>query len=600
MFDLFAVKTAHGTQLQVDSGTGQIWSGRNGASDTLRPLVLFVPKAAPAAGFLVSPEGLPTRLFIGGDTPTGRLMPLRLQRERNAATASLCHPFTGRYMCALPAAEGRGDLIIDRVEKGGWEMFTLLKLHVPTLPPSIATMLDALERWFARTLSGPAALYILQEGLDPAMADAFDAYGRLLLPDQIAWLAPTLVANGPAVAQMARAFPHDPFAQDALPALQSWLSFRPPLTSLTIGPERDGLAELGIDGEYASFAHICTTHARRSTPSRKTIALLATARNEGLYLLEWIAYHQSIGVEAFFIYSNDNSDGSDALLASLVEAGVISWIHSELDVGHAAQPKAYGHALSMLPHILDYRWTLIIDLDEFFAFDAGRFASIQDYIAWQETRPVDAIALNWLVFGSGGDETWRDIPMVARFTQRLPWVDKHIKTMVRTNLVMHSRPHHPITDARQRLTIRNAAGALHVDDKDPSFSAQPESTTAWINHYFLKSAEEFVWKFSRNRGDHALVRQATPMSIEPNFAEMFVQQHGSDTLVSDDRILACAGGVADHITRLMSLPGVADALRGVQRHYALEMTRLKALMCETPAFSAPGSAHQALTRMLGG
>jgi len=604
MFDLFAVQTAHGTQLQVESGTGRICAERGVLGNNLRPVVLFIPKNAPAVGFLLVPLPSPPRLFIEGDSPGGRMIPLRLQSLPAASTVALCHSlthtFTGRYLCALPP-EGEhthGQVVIDRTDKGGWEMFALLKLHVPTLPPQIMADLRALEGWFEQPLSGPHALKIVTQGIDPALRDAFDAYARLLEPDEIGQLGAALLARTAALANFTSIFADDPFAQVALPSLQAWQQERPALRQLTIGPTLDGLAEKGIDGRYTSFAHMCSAHTRRIVAPRKTIAVLATARNEGLYLLEWIAYHRSIGVEAFFIYSNDNNDGSDALLAALAEAGVICWVKSELDVGHAAQPKAYGHALGVLPHILDYRWTLIIDLDEFFVFDGGRFNSIKHYIAWHETRSVDAVALNLLVYGSNGEDTWRDAPMLARFTRRLPWIDKHVKTLVRSNMAMHSRPHHPAVDARQNLTTRNASGGLQVADNGPSFSAYPEAETAWINHYCLKSGEEFVWKFSRNRGDHALVRQAKPTMIEQSFAELFVQQHRSDNLVTDARILPCASGFYEQYDILLALPGVSIAMETVKRRYVEEMQRLKAMMREAPEFLESSSAYHALAAIV--
>ena len=113
-------------------------------------------------------------------------------------------------------------------------------------------------------------------------------------------------------------------------------------------------------------------------------------------MLEWIAHHRAIGVDTIFLYTNDNSDGSDELLEALARSGMIVWLKNDVQPGAAAQAKAYGHALSVLPDPLDYRWALIIDLDEFFVFEPTLFRSLREYIAWQETRPVDAIAFNWL------------------------------------------------------------------------------------------------------------------------------------------------------------------------------------------------------------
>ena len=51
--------------------------------------------------------------------------------------------------------------------------------------------------------------------------------------------------------------------------------------------------------------------------------LVSTVKNEGLYLLEWLAYHKSIGVDDFCIFSNDCSDGTNLMLNRLNQMGVI-------------------------------------------------------------------------------------------------------------------------------------------------------------------------------------------------------------------------------------------------------------------------------------
>jgi hypothetical protein len=46
-------------------------------------------------------------------------------------------------------------------------------------------------------------------------------------------------------------------------------------------------------------------------------------RNEAPFLLEWIAYHQHIGVTDYLIYTNDCEDGTDFLLDRLAALGVV-------------------------------------------------------------------------------------------------------------------------------------------------------------------------------------------------------------------------------------------------------------------------------------
>ena len=44
------------------------------------------------------------------------------------------------------------------------------------------------------------------------------------------------------------------------------------------------------------------------------ITAVTCVKNEGPFLLEWIAFNRLIGVTDFLFYSNDCSDGTDRLL----------------------------------------------------------------------------------------------------------------------------------------------------------------------------------------------------------------------------------------------------------------------------------------------
>ena len=44
------------------------------------------------------------------------------------------------------------------------------------------------------------------------------------------------------------------------------------------------------------------------------IAVCAIFKDEAPYLLEWLAFHKMIGVDLFFLYDNDSSDGGSELI----------------------------------------------------------------------------------------------------------------------------------------------------------------------------------------------------------------------------------------------------------------------------------------------
>ena len=51
------------------------------------------------------------------------------------------------------------------------------------------------------------------------------------------------------------------------------------------------------------------------------ITAVTTQKNEGAFLLEWIAYHKIIGFTDIVILSNDCEDGSDEMLDHLSKSG---------------------------------------------------------------------------------------------------------------------------------------------------------------------------------------------------------------------------------------------------------------------------------------
>ncbi len=53
------------------------------------------------------------------------------------------------------------------------------------------------------------------------------------------------------------------------------------------------------------------------------ITAVTCVKNEGPFLLEWIAFNRLIGVTDHLFYSNDCDDGTDRLLDALAARGIL-------------------------------------------------------------------------------------------------------------------------------------------------------------------------------------------------------------------------------------------------------------------------------------
>ena len=63
------------------------------------------------------------------------------------------------------------------------------------------------------------------------------------------------------------------------------------------------------------------------------ITAVTCVKNEGPFLLEWIAFNRLIGVTDFLFYSNDCTDGTAELLDALAARGMLIHLYKRSSYG---------------------------------------------------------------------------------------------------------------------------------------------------------------------------------------------------------------------------------------------------------------------------
>ncbi len=585
---LYTVGTTHGTVFACVDGRDLL----SHEADPEAPVLLYRPPAFPAVAFL-----LPRRaLHLESDPWVATMLSLRVWGDD---TVGFAHPLTGLLLSAPPPDAEGGRVLADRTAQGPWETFALRPVAFLRAEP-LLPLLSTIDRVLPACVSGPAMLQLL-ESSDEISPELLQAMGRLLPADHSAWLGAMLLQRPAALNGLTARLLGDLWAAQALPELAGWLAAPDHATHVRrCGRDCDVLEVAGSDGRPVSFAQTLNISARAAVTPRRGLCVLACLRDEGVHLLDWIAHHRALGVEHFFLYSNDNTDGSDDLLAALARAGEITWVVNDVPPGTLPQYKAYGHALQMLPEILDYRWVAVIDLDEALAFDTALHASFADYLAWQERESVDAIALNWVVFGSSGLAAREPRPVVERFLRRHA-VDRHVKSLYRPRRFVHAQAHYPVAPFGQAWTFRGAEGGPHPQEREgnaAAFSPRPSDRQAWVAHYAMKSAEEFALRRSRNAGDRAVTRSLQLDLLGTAMIEGFLDQHRPDWEEADERATVFADAAAGELARLSALPDVAAAAAAVERAYAAAAARLRQEMRDSARFQVRGSPENRLLRAL--
>jgi hypothetical protein len=224
------------------------------------------------------------------------------------------------------------------------------------------------------------------------------------------------------------------------------------------------------------------------------LAVGAILKNEGPYILEWIAYHRVLGVDRFFLADNGGADGSSPLLAALDRAGLVDRIPFPGVPGAPPQLPAYAEILAR--HGDEADWIAFIDADEFLLPEPPR-RSLRPILAALAARPeAGAVAVNWAVYGSSGEERARPGLVVERFTARdrdASPLHRQYKTILRPGAFagLHDTPH--------LFRLRPGCHAIHADGRPvrpfpgapPGVSETVVFSPLRLNHYVVKSREEF-------------------------------------------------------------------------------------------------------------
>lgn len=224
------------------------------------------------------------------------------------------------------------------------------------------------------------------------------------------------------------------------------------------------------------------------TPPRYYLAICAIAKNEGPYFQEWIEWHRKQGVEKFYIYDNESTDGTRKVLEPYIASGLVDYTYFP---GQKMQLAAYDDCFER--HRLEMRWLAIIDLDEFIVPIKDR--SIPEFLHRMEKYPV--VEINWLVYGSGGAKKQEPGGVMERFRRHsLPEhrLNTHVKSIVDPRRVCG------MIGCHEAARLSGKAADSHGVPLTKGFrDRKPQQDVIRINHYAIKSYEEFLSKRARGR-----------------------------------------------------------------------------------------------------
>ena len=244
-----------------------------------------------------------------------------------------------------------------------------------------------------------------------------------------------------------------------------------------------------------------------------TRLILTCVKNEGPFLLEWVAFHLSIGFDHFLIFTNDCVDGSDLIADALADRGIATHVRNTDFEAKGPQWTAMN-SKETRQALAEADWAIHLDVDEFLNIRPGH-----DRLDALTVLNADAISIPWRFFGNAGIMEFNDAPITQQFTRCGPYPVMFprqalmFKTLFRPSEKLdRAGVHAPRPAKGVRLTDLNW---INGDGRPVSEQFSPKTAVmhgpdfgnalAQINHYALRSMASFLVKAERGLPNHGHV-----------------------------------------------------------------------------------------------
>ena len=302
-------------------------------------------------------------------------------------------------------------------------------------------------------------------------------------------------------------------------------------------------------------------------------------KNEGPYLLEWLAYHRSIGIQGFVIFTNDCSDGTDLMLDRLDEMGIVTHLPNPAVAAGSKyfQSTAFNFAMRMR-QVREADYVIQTDVDEFINIKVGD-GRVTDLLA--AVGPFHVLSVSELNFTSSGIWEFEDCWVTETFREHETPQPGHWQARRGVKSMIHGlenfqhwpvhRPHvHPNT--HDQLIWLDGSGDQMPEEfilnNENGIDRRGRYDLVQIDHHPLRSAQFFFLKQSRGevaherlKLDHSYYRKRAIGGQSQGLIDRHLPRARAEweRLIADERLASLhAAAVVHHRERIAMIEHSAE------------------------------------------
>lgn len=219
------------------------------------------------------------------------------------------------------------------------------------------------------------------------------------------------------------------------------------------------------------------------------LAMCCIIKDEDPFIKEWLTYYSLLGVEHFYIYDNESKRPVRELLDGFTDGSRVTIRRIQ---GGRMQLPAYNDCLQSFGK--DCRWIGFVDMDEFVLpmhdNDLRVFLS--------EFEQYGGVAATWHLFNSSGHLKRPEGPVIKNYTETFTPADSfQNKCFVQPDKTLLALNPHFFSYTPGHYCVNEAHYPISPMC-EPSFSSGGRIR---VNHYFVRSQQDFEEKLRRGRAD---------------------------------------------------------------------------------------------------
>lgn len=235
-------------------------------------------------------------------------------------------------------------------------------------------------------------------------------------------------------------------------------------------------------------------------------ALCAIAKNENLYIREWVEWYKNIGIDKIFLYDNNDVDGekfeeviNDYIQSSYVEVIDVRGIEKGCvydSEGINLQPKCYIECYEN--KCSDYDWICFFDIDEFLVFKNN--LSLSSFLSQDVFNNTDTILISWEHYDDNNLYDYDKRPVMERFTRRSKIGFHAVKSIVRTGKTIYQKNLENLIHCfkLEGGRIKFSNGTNLIENSEHNFykleNSVHDKCDVVLNHYKTKTITEYLYR----------------------------------------------------------------------------------------------------------